>query len=266
MRICLINQKGGCGKSTTCFHLAGVLSDLGLKTLLVDADPQGSLSQGFFGSAFVEALPAKQTLAPVFDDLVALPLDNELIRDTDFENISIVPSNQHLAKFNTPISDSELWNEFAMREFLDNSNPFDVVLIDCPPNLYRCSWNALVAADFVVVPVPPEDFGTQGLRSVQLAVEAARSLNPHLRTAGKIITRCDARIKVHQIYEATLRDSYGSKILSTTIPEAADYKSALAARTPISFHNPRSRATSSMANLWTELCSRAGQKWERRVA
>ena len=101
MRISLINQKGGCGKSTTCFHLAGVLSDLGLKTLLVDADPQGSLSQGFFGSAFVEALPANETLAPVFDDLVALPPEKDLIRKTEFKHVSVVAANRHLAKFNT---------------------------------------------------------------------------------------------------------------------------------------------------------------------
>lgn len=66
--ISLINQKGGCGKSSTCFHLAGAFSQAGYNVLLVDADPQGSLSQGFFGSALVEGLTAEETLAALFDE------------------------------------------------------------------------------------------------------------------------------------------------------------------------------------------------------
>ena len=66
--ICLINQKGGCGKSSTCFHLAGHFAQTGQRVLLIDADPQGSLSQGFFGSSFVECLEPQETLAALFQD------------------------------------------------------------------------------------------------------------------------------------------------------------------------------------------------------
>ena len=67
-RICLINQKGGCGKSSCCFHLAGCLVELGLQVLLVDTDPQGSLSQACFGSKYVESMEAGETLAALFDE------------------------------------------------------------------------------------------------------------------------------------------------------------------------------------------------------
>ena len=84
--------------------------------------------------------------------------------------------------------------QFAVREFLREAVEFDIVLIDCPPNLYRCSWTALVAADYVVIPVPPEDFGTQGLRAVHQTIEQARKLNPELRRLGHLITRSDRRL------------------------------------------------------------------------
>ncbi len=72
--ICFINQKGGCGKSSSCFHLAGHFATRGLRVLVIDADPQGSLSQGFFGSAAVEQLPARETPAAVFtEDEISSP-------------------------------------------------------------------------------------------------------------------------------------------------------------------------------------------------
>ena len=100
--LCLINQKGGCGKSSTCFHLAGYLASRNLNVLVVDADPQGSLSQGFFGSALVENLPPEQTLAVVYDDERFLSHPARLPVATEFERIAVVPTNQHLAAHNIP--------------------------------------------------------------------------------------------------------------------------------------------------------------------
>src|SRR5690606_18926066 len=82
--LCLINQKGGCGKSSTCFHLAGAFAGLGYSVLLVDTDPQGSLSQGFLGSDFVENLPASDTLAALFDESCFFLDHQRLIQPTAF--------------------------------------------------------------------------------------------------------------------------------------------------------------------------------------
>ena len=83
--LCLINQKGGCGKSSTCFHLAGAFAASGCSVLLIDADPQGSLSQGFLGSDFVENLPASKTLAALFDEDCFFLDQQQLILGTGFE-------------------------------------------------------------------------------------------------------------------------------------------------------------------------------------
>ena len=175
--LCLINQKGGCGKSSTCFHLAGAFAEAGYSVLMVDADPQGSLSQGFLGSDVVENLPVGQTLAALFDESLFFLDQGTLVMETDFSGLSLVPTNQHLAAFNAPSPESAGMTQYAMRDFLEQLDGYDVTLIDCPPNLYQCSWNAMIAADYVVIPVPPEDFGTQGLRAVHQCIDNARRLN-----------------------------------------------------------------------------------------
>ncbi len=254
--LCLLNQKGGCGKSSTCFHLAGYFAQTGLNTLLVDADPQGSLSQGFFGSAQVETLNARETLAAIFDDALLSGLRSLPVR-TPFTKLSIVCANQSLAPFNTPSPELTNLGQYALREFLRELSGYELVLIDCPPNLYSCSWNAMLAADHVLIPVPPEDFGTQGLRVVHQAVEHARRLNPTLNLLGHLVTRRDARLLIHQAYERKLRQIHGETVFETVIPEAAAFKVALACRVPVTRHSPHSRAALLTVKLGEEILRRA---------
>src|SRR5262245_34778547 len=116
--ICLINQKGGCGKSSTCFHLGGYLAGAGRNTLLVDADPQGSLSQGFFGSSAVENLSAHETLAALFDDEHFVSTPGALPTPTAFDRVAVVRANQALAPHNVPQPERSGLKQFALREFL----------------------------------------------------------------------------------------------------------------------------------------------------
>lgn len=262
--LCLINQKGGCGKSSTCFHLAGAFAALGNAVLLIDADPQGSLSQGFLGSDLVENLPVNETLAALFDENLHFLDQTTLIRETGFENISIVPTNQHLAEFNMPQPEKAGMIQYTIRDFLETQSGYDVVLIDCPPNLYQCSWNAMIASDFVVIPVPPEDFGTQGLRAVHQAIDNARKLNPELRRLGHLVTRYDRRLLVHRSYEERLRELYREMVLDTIMPEVSAFKVALACRQPAQFYSPKSHAAVIMRQLAEELVERISTKQKKR--
>jgi chromosome partitioning protein len=230
--ICFINQKGGCGKSSSCFHLAGAFAEQGLRVLLVDADPQGSLSQGFFGSQVVEGLAADRTLAGAFDGSFAFQHPEQAVHSTECPRISVVPANHGLTEFNVPRPERLGMEQFAITQLLESLAAFDMILIDCPPNLYRCSWSALLASDYVVIPVPPEDFGAQGLRVVHQAIEHAQRLNPRLELLGHVVTRVDRRLVVHRSYERRLRSIYGVTVLKTVIPEASAFKMALACRRP----------------------------------
>ena len=266
--LCLINQKGGCGKSSTCFHLAGAFAGSGAKVLLVDIDPQGSLSQGFLGPAFVEGLSAGETMALLFDESAFFTDRQHLILPTAFEGISLCPANQHLAFFNTPAPETTGMSQQVLREFLQEyAGDFDIVIIDCPPNLYRCSWTAMVASDQVIIPVPPEDFGTQGLRAVHQSIEQARKLNPSLRRMGHLVTRCDRRLLIHKEYEERLRKLYGNMVLNTVIPEASAFKVALACRKPVEFYSSISNAAELTRQLSREILDRiAGRTAKRQVA
>lgn len=264
--ICFINQKGGCGKSSSCFHLAGHFAARGARVLVIDADPQGSLSQGFFGSATIEQLPARETLAAVFAE-DEMPSPELLVTPTQLERISVIRANAQLARHNVPEPEHVGMKQFALATFLETLPGFDLILIDCPPNLYLCSWNSMLASSFVVIPVPPEDFATQGLRTVHQAIEHAKHLQPALQLLGHLIIRADVRLLVHRTYEEQLRRLYGESVISTVVPEASAFKVALSCRKPVSQYAPKSRAASIVAALGDEMLHRMAKlDAQRRIA
>lgn len=236
---------------------------LGMRVLVVDADPQGSLSQGFFGSAIIENLSATETLAAVFAEEEYTTVESLAVATT-FARLSVVRANSHLARHNVPQPENSGMKQFALASVLEDAAGFDLILIDCPPNLYQCSWNALLASNFVVIPVPPEDFATQGLRTVHQAIEQAQLLQPALRLLGHLIIRSDSRLVVHRTYEQQLRTLYGTSVLTTVIPEASAFKVALSCRQPVSLYAPTSKAGQLTAFLGDELLRRISEIDEKR--
>jgi chromosome partitioning protein len=227
--------------------------------LLVDSDPQGSLGQAFFGSQYVENLTCAETLSCLFQDGCIDPFASLVPEPTSWDGLTVVCSNQILAAHNRPSPETSGMMQFVLAQYLEARDQYDVTLIDCPPNLYQCSWNALLAADYVVVPVPPEDFGAQGLRAVHQAIENARRLNPRLHLLGHLVTRYDRRLLVHRSYETKLREQYGPAVLQTVIPEASAFKVSLACRKPVLLHDPVSRAAKLTMRLADELLDRIGR-------
>ena len=264
--ISVINQKGGCAKSSTCFHTAGYFAKNGYRVLLVDADPQGSLSQAFFGSAAIEGLPAEQTLAAIFDESNFVTVEG-LKLETPIEGIDIIPANLGLGKFNVPEPTETGLNQFLLSTLLETANNYDIVLIDCPPNLYQCSWNALLASDYVAVPVIADDLGVQGLRAVQEAILLAQELNPRLTLLGQFLTKFDRRVGIHREYESVLRRIYGDQIFTTVTQEASAFKLAVAAKKPVTHYSSWSRATRQTKNLALEMIERMNRDTtSRKVA
>jgi chromosome partitioning protein len=267
--VSLLNQKGGVGKTSTCHHLAGVLARDGLRVLLVDNDPQASLSQGFWGPDATRRVGRAESVAALYDDTLA-PIPDVLVRPTGFDRIAIVPGSRALTPFNMLSREGWPASEGGIRDFLaEVRDDFDLVLIDCPPNLHLCSWAALVASDFLVVPLSPEDYGAQGIADVQEAAAMVRKgPNPGLRLAGYLLTMVDKRLGIHQAYEALLRELYGPDVFANSLPLAKDFKEAVASRRPISEYKPKGVAGKATKAVAEELLARVARAAEdaRRVA
>ena len=253
------NRKGGCFKSSGTFHLGGAFAARGMRTLLLDADPQGSLSQSFFSSRVVEELAAGESLAALFDDrLGTSPLT--LVHATPIENLAIVPASGHLTQFNHADPKAHGWLQDSLRQFIvELGDRFDCVLIDTPPNLQLVTWAAMVASDFVLTPVIPEDYAAQGLVHVKRFIEDVQaSRNGALRWMGLLLTMVQNRLGVHVAYERVIRQAYGQLVLDTVIPHAAIFKEAVAAKTPVTLYKPRVAAAKTVTQLAEEIARRAG--------
>lgn len=271
--ITFLNRKGGVGKTSTTYHLGGTLAKGGRRVLVVDADPQANLTAGLLGPDVARELPAAATIAALFDPAMD-PFPMSVIRPTAMPGLAILPGSAHLDTHNKPDPHEPGPHHVALRDFLAEVRAdYDLALIDCPPTIYRASWSALAASGFVIVPLQAEDFGSQGIVSIQEAIAAVRAVcNPRLAMLGFLLTMYNKSLGVHGAYEARLRQLYGSDVFTACIPLVKDFKESVAARQPIAFFKPRSAAAKATQTLADEVLARiaaataAAEDLDRRVA
>ena len=233
--ITLLNQKGGVGKTSTTHHLAGTLAAAGRRVLLLDNDPQASLSQGFWGPVATAGLDPATTIAALYAGLEPFP--EQVIRPTGIPGIDLVPGSKPATDYNVPRPyEAPAETQACLRTFLaDVRGRYDLVLIDCPPNLHLCSWAALVASDHLIVPLQPEDYGAQGLGPVQESVDlVAHGPNRRINLLGFLLTMYNARLAIHKLYETLLREQYGRAVFDTAspTPPTSRRRSPSASRSP----------------------------------
>lgn len=252
--IVMLNQKGGVGKTSTTHHLAGTLVKMGRKVLLLDNDPQASLTQGFFGPAETRSLPIARTIAACYAGM--LPDLSDLVQT--IHGIDLVPGSRHASRYNVPCPDElDYESRHAIKGLLHGAAHYDFTIIDCPPNLHLCSWAAMVAADSLIVPLQAEDYGAQGLLDIRDSVAMVRgSDNPSLRTLGYLITMFHARKTLHRQYEETLRTVYGDAVFETTIPNSIDFPESIANRKSIAEYKPKGASAKAMQSLANEIITR----------
>jgi chromosome partitioning protein len=259
--ITLLNQKGGVGKTSTCHHVSAALAQLGKRVLLIDADPQSSLTQGFWGPAALEELHPSATIAAVLrgED----PFPEQVVHPSGVGGIDLVPGSQQANDANVP----RPWETPAdvqalLRTFLEGvRGRYDMVLVDCPPTLSFCSWAALVASDAMIVPLQPEDYGAQGVRAIQDSIDLVRcGPNPRLALLGYLITMINGRLAIHKAYETRLRAVYGEDVFATMVPYAADFKEAIASRKSILQYKPKGASARVIKALADEILVRLASR------
>jgi chromosome partitioning protein len=255
--VALLNKKGGVGKTSTCHHLAGAFSTKGLRVLLVDADPQASLSQGLLGPEATRTLNPARTIASLFDEAGGPPVA-DLILPTSVLGVSLLPSSEAAEDLNVTRPSMTGPLQYSLRDALaEVADQYDIAMIDCPPNVQLCSWAALVAADGVVVPLQAEDYGSQGVVAIQASIRRVQHApNPGLVTLGYLITMFNKSLGVHVAYEADLRQIYGDLVFTNVVPLAKDFKEAVMARAPVGLYKPKSAAAKATTALAEELLAR----------
>jgi chromosome partitioning protein len=248
MILAIMNQKGGTGKTATTFHLGGILAQMGKRVLLVDADPQGSLSvcfnvdKGGLEDVVMEGRPLAEVIVPVR------------------ARLDLAPTTIQLARVELGLL-SELNREYRLRQALQSVQAdYDFVLIDCPPSLAMMTVNCLAAAQKILV-IMSCDF--QALMSVQLLYESIftmrRQINPVLTILGLVRTRYDGRTNHSEVVSAKAVELFSSyfPIFNTIIRERTAIKDAAAARQLITEFQPKGDAAGEYQALAEELCQRA---------
>ena len=223
--IAVLSQKGGTGKTTTVRTLTDVLRRAGLRTLAVDLDPQGNLSDYF-------DLPpdAEPTIADVLSGRSAI--DEAILQD-------IVPANLSLAEAELMLG-GRMGRELTLRKALGKAGAdYELILIDCPPSLGLLTVNALVAADFALITAEAQYFALQGVEQAMEVVELAReNLNPDLALLGVLLNLADMRTVHSREALASLQERFGEQVFDTVIRSSIAYAESAERARSILDHRP----------------------------
>jgi chromosome partitioning protein len=237
--------------------LAGAFSIAGKRVLTVDNDPQASLSSGMLGASAVEQFDPSSTIAAVYAGLDPLP--GQVIRPSGVAGVDLLAGSMAAARFNLPEPYSApIEAQTALRSFLGEvRDEYDLVLIDNPPNLQAATWSALVASDYLIVPLIPEDYGTMSLSPVLESIRmVASGPNPSVALLGLVLTMVQPRLGVHIAFESVLRQVHGEGVFDARIPMAADIKEAISHHLPVGLHKPRGASAKAFKLLVEEMTAR----------
>jgi len=250
--ICIANQKGGVGKTTTAVNLGASLAVAEKKTLLVDMDPQGnagsgvgverdSLRENIYHSLINDADPLAAVLKTVLPGLDILPSSDDLA-GAELELVSLPDREQRLARILAAVEDS-----------------YEYILIDCPPSLGLLTLNAMVAANSVLVPLQCEFYAMEGLSKILKTIRLVKKgLNRSLAIEGILLTMYDGRNNLSRQVSEEIRQHFGETTFRTVIPRNVRLSEAPSHGKPIILYDISSRGASSYLELAKEIIEREG--------
>ena len=252
--IAIANQKGGVGKTTTCADLGIGLAQAGKKVLLIDGDPQGSLTISL-GNPQPDKLPF------TLSDAMGRILMDEPLRPGEGilhhpEGVDLMPADIQLSGMEVSLVNA-MSRETVLRQYLDTlKGQYSHILIDCQPSLGMLTVNALAAANRIIIPVQAEYLPAKGLEQLLSTVnKVKRQINPKLQIDGILLTMVDSRTNFAKEISALLRETYGSKIkvFSTEIPHSVRAKEISAEGKSIFAHDPGGKVAEGYKNLTKEV-------------
>jgi chromosome partitioning protein len=262
--LAVVNQKGGVGKTTTAINLSAALALEGLRTLLIDCDPQANSTGGY-------GLARDDTRKSIYNVLSGeYPLADAIL-PTEIETLWLVPSSKNLIGANVELIQKDR-RAYQLRDAIEPVRKnYDFIVLDCPPALDLLTLNSLVAADRLLVPMQAEYFALEGISELVHTLERVRkAFNPDLEIEGVLLTMYDDRTNLAQQVTENLRDFFKDKLLKTVIPRNVRLAEAPSYGKPVLLYDPKSRGAESYRDLALELLTRnkieSPQAKERRAA
>lgn len=249
--ICVFNQKGGVGKTTTNINLCAYLAMQGKRILTIDIDPQGNTTSGL-------GLDKSNLEYSMYDVLVSdISMKESIIKSDLVENLFISPSTIELAGAEVELIANNNRETIMKDKLKEIEKDYDYVFIDCPPSLGVLTINALTCADSVLIPIQCEFYALEGVSQLMNTVQLVKkSLNKDLKIEGVVMTMFDYRTNLSNEVLKEVQKFFNEKVYSTTVPRNIRLAEAPSFGLPVMLYDEKCKGANAYEELTKEFLSR----------
>ncbi len=243
------NQKGGVGKTTTTVNLATALAAMEKRVLIIDLDPQGNATV---------SVGAKRTKGAQNSYTVLMGSDNvmDAVRETDIPYLYILPASKELLGVDLELASTGA-PQFYLKTALKDLDSFDYVFVDCPPAVGLLTMNALVASDYVIIPVQCEYLALEGVADLMKTIQKVKkNFNPSLQLHGIVLTMFDGRSNLSKSIVSDVKEFFKDQVYDTLIPRNVRIPEAPSHGKPVMIYDMRSVGAKSYIRLAAEVLNR----------